>query len=85
MKSLWLTGKDGYNFQANVDVCVFIPKKVRRVDQICQPGGHGIHCIPSVRIYVTDPPHPRKKSVLLLSKSYPFPVKQIEIYEIYIF
>ncbi|KAI0213860.1 Speract receptor [Lamellibrachia satsuma] len=28
VKSLWLTGKDGYNFQANVDVCVFIPKKV---------------------------------------------------------
>ena len=28
MKSHWLTGKDGYNFKVNDDVCIFIPKKV---------------------------------------------------------
>ena len=28
MKSHWLTGKEGYQFQVNLDVCMFIPKKV---------------------------------------------------------
>ena len=28
VKSHWLTGKEGYQFQVNLDVCMFIPKKV---------------------------------------------------------
>jgi len=31
VKSHWLTGKEGYNFQVNLDVCMFIPKKVRHL------------------------------------------------------
>lgn len=29
VKSHWLTGKEGYNFKLDLDVCVFIPKKVK--------------------------------------------------------
>ena len=29
MKTYWLTGKDGYRFKVDKDVCVFIPKKVK--------------------------------------------------------
>ncbi|CAD5120960.1 DgyrCDS9506 [Dimorphilus gyrociliatus] len=29
MKTYWLTGKDGYKFSAELDVCVYIPKKVK--------------------------------------------------------
>ena len=29
LKTYWLTGKSGYNFNVIVDVCVFIPKKVK--------------------------------------------------------
>lgn len=28
-KTYWLTGKDGYKFSAELDVCVYIPKKVK--------------------------------------------------------
>jgi len=29
LRTYWLTGKDGYRFTAEKDVCVFIPKKVK--------------------------------------------------------
>ena len=29
MTTYWLTGKRGYNFTLNLDVCVFVPKKVK--------------------------------------------------------
>ena len=39
IKSHWLTGKEGYNFQVNLDVCMFIPKKVRHLDGFCEYSG----------------------------------------------
>ena len=29
VKTHWLTGKDGYRFTVEKDVCVYIPKKVK--------------------------------------------------------
>jgi len=29
IRTHWLTGKDGYRFTAEKDVCVYIPKKVK--------------------------------------------------------
>ena len=29
MQTWWLTGKEGYNFTLKLDVCVFVPKKVK--------------------------------------------------------
>jgi len=29
IKTHWLTGKDGYRFTAEKDVCVYVPKKVK--------------------------------------------------------
>ena len=29
VRTYWLTGKDGYRFTVEKDVCVFIPKKVK--------------------------------------------------------
>ena len=29
MKTHWFIGQDGYKFNMNIDVCVFIPKKVK--------------------------------------------------------
>ncbi len=29
VQTWWLTGKDGYNFNLKLDVCVFVPKKVK--------------------------------------------------------
>ena len=29
VQTWWLTGKEGYNFTLKLDVCVFVPKKVK--------------------------------------------------------
>jgi len=29
IRTYWLTGKDGYRFTVDKDVCVYIPKKVK--------------------------------------------------------
>ncbi len=29
VQTWWLTGKEGYNFTLELDVCVFVPKKVK--------------------------------------------------------